>query len=113
MNDELDPERLRELLDAASRLPREVQPGRDAWPEIRRRIDAQRVRPRGRGRRGGGAMRALGVLGPVAPGGILLVVLTSRTAPRGTSFQVSQVPVATPLRATPRDSAARGAPLPV
>jgi len=44
MNEELDPTKLRELLDATARLPREVEPSRDAWPAIRARIEAQRVR---------------------------------------------------------------------
>ncbi len=44
MNEELDPAKLQELLDATARLPREVEPLRDAWPAIRARIDAQRVR---------------------------------------------------------------------
>ncbi|MDQ8164945.1 MAG: hypothetical protein P3A28_04195 [Gemmatimonadota bacterium] len=44
MNEELDPTKLRELLDATARLPREVVPSNDAWPAIRARIEAQRVR---------------------------------------------------------------------
>jgi hypothetical protein len=44
MNDELDPTKLQQLLGATARLPREVEPSRDAWPAIRARIDAQRVR---------------------------------------------------------------------
>ncbi len=44
MNEELDPTKLQELLDATARLPREVEPSRDAWPAIRTRIEAQRVR---------------------------------------------------------------------
>ena len=43
MTDELDPERLRRLLDAAVALPRHIEPGHDAWPEIRSRIEAGRV----------------------------------------------------------------------
>ena len=45
MTDDLDPLKLRELLDAVAALPRSVEPDRDAWPAIRDRIDAQRVRP--------------------------------------------------------------------
>lgn len=44
MTDELDPERLRRLLDSVAALPRSIEPGRDAWPAIRDRIEAQRVR---------------------------------------------------------------------
>jgi len=45
MTDEpLDPERLRRLQDAVAALPRTVEPARDAWPAIRKRIEAQRVR---------------------------------------------------------------------
>jgi hypothetical protein len=44
MTDELDPERLRRLLDGVAALPRSVEPQRDAWPAIRDRIEAQRVR---------------------------------------------------------------------
>jgi hypothetical protein len=47
MTEDLDPERLRRLLDATARLPRTIEPPRDAWTAIRRRIDAQRVRPIG------------------------------------------------------------------
>jgi hypothetical protein len=39
MTDELDPERLRRLLDAAAALPRSIEPGHDAWPQIRARIE--------------------------------------------------------------------------
>src|SRR5258708_3384088 len=62
MYDELDPERERRLLDAVSRLPRSVEPARDAWPAIRDRIEAHRVRPlasRTRGDRSPPAMRFL------------------------------------------------------
>jgi hypothetical protein len=45
MTDELDPERLGRLLDAAARLPRSVEPDPAAWQAIRNRIEAQRVRP--------------------------------------------------------------------
>ncbi|MFI5311899.1 MAG: hypothetical protein ACHQQ3_11735 [Gemmatimonadales bacterium] len=45
MTDELDPERVRRLLDAAAALPRSIAPERDAWPAIRDRIEAQRIRP--------------------------------------------------------------------
>jgi hypothetical protein len=44
-DNELNPEQLERLMEDVSRLPREVAPVRDAWPEIRRRIEAQRVRP--------------------------------------------------------------------
>ncbi|MFI5244125.1 MAG: hypothetical protein ACHQQR_02785 [Gemmatimonadales bacterium] len=44
MTDELDPERLRRLLDSVAALPRSIEPERDAWPAIRNRIEAQRVR---------------------------------------------------------------------
>lgn len=45
MTDEpLDPDRLRRLQDAVAALPRSIEPARDAWPEIRERIAAQRVR---------------------------------------------------------------------
>jgi hypothetical protein len=47
MTDELDPQRLRRLLDAVAQLPRAAEPARDAWPTIRDRIDARRVRPIG------------------------------------------------------------------
>jgi hypothetical protein len=43
--DELDPARLERLLEDVARLPREVDPQADAWPAIRQRIEAQRVRP--------------------------------------------------------------------
>jgi hypothetical protein len=42
--DELDPEKLERLLEDVARLPREVEPQSDAWPAIRQRIEAQRVR---------------------------------------------------------------------
>jgi hypothetical protein len=42
--DELDPEKLERLLEDVARLPREVEPQADAWPAIRQRIEAQRVR---------------------------------------------------------------------
>ena len=47
MNDETNPlegDRLRQLLDAAARLPREAAPPADAWPAIKQRIEAGRVR---------------------------------------------------------------------
>ena len=44
MTDELDPERLRRLTEAAVALPRSIEPTRDAWPAIRGRIEAGRVR---------------------------------------------------------------------
>ena len=44
MTNELDPERLRRLRDAVAALPRSIEPERDAWPAIRDRIEAQRVR---------------------------------------------------------------------
>ena len=43
-DDELDPAQLERLMEDVSRLPREVPPSRDAWPSIRQRIEAQRVR---------------------------------------------------------------------
>jgi hypothetical protein len=42
--DELDPARLERLLEDVGRLPKEVEPQSDAWPAIRQRIEAQRVR---------------------------------------------------------------------
>lgn len=45
MTDELDPVRLQRLLDATARLPHAIEPVRDAWPAIRDRIEAGRVRP--------------------------------------------------------------------
>ena len=44
MTDDLDPERLRRLQDAVAALPRSIEPQRDAWPAIRDRIEAKRVR---------------------------------------------------------------------
>ena len=45
MTDEpLDPERLRHLRDAVAALPRAIEPRHDAWPAIRQRIEAGRVR---------------------------------------------------------------------
>ena len=44
MTDELDSARLRRLQEEVSRLPRSMEPVRDAWPAIRDRIEAQRVR---------------------------------------------------------------------
>ena len=43
-NGDLDPAQLERLMEDVARLPREVAPSRDAWPEIRKRIEAQRVR---------------------------------------------------------------------
>jgi hypothetical protein len=43
-HDELDPARLERLLEDVSRLRRDIPPSRDAWPAIRQRIEAQRVR---------------------------------------------------------------------
>jgi hypothetical protein len=45
MTDDLDPERLGRLLDAAARLPRSAEPNPAAWQAIRNRIEAQQVRP--------------------------------------------------------------------
>lgn len=42
--DDLDPAKLERLLEDVGRLPREVAPSADAWPAIRQRIEAQRVR---------------------------------------------------------------------
>jgi hypothetical protein len=42
--DELDPAKLERLLEDVGRLPREIEPQVDAWPSIRQRIEAQRVR---------------------------------------------------------------------
>ncbi len=42
-NDELDPADLARLRAAAKRLPEEVEPERDLWPDIRARIDRGRV----------------------------------------------------------------------
>ena len=44
MNDELESEELRRLLDATAQLQREVEPAANAWNEIRSRIDSERVR---------------------------------------------------------------------
>ena len=44
MTDELDSVRLGRLQEEVSRLPRSMEPVRDAWPAIRDRIEAQRVR---------------------------------------------------------------------
>lgn len=43
MPDELDPERVARLRDAARRLPEEVEPAHDLWPAIRALIEAGRV----------------------------------------------------------------------
>lgn len=43
MPDELDPERLAQLREAARALPAEVEPTADLWPAIRARIEAGRV----------------------------------------------------------------------
>jgi hypothetical protein len=43
-DDPLDPARLERLLEDVARLPREIDPQADAWPAIRQRIEAQRVR---------------------------------------------------------------------
>lgn len=63
-DDDLDPGQMARLRDAAARLPRDAEPPPDAWDAIRRRIEAQRVRP---------ITDAALVAGPGAPG---------RTAPR-------------------------------
>jgi hypothetical protein len=44
-DDELDSAQLERLMEDVSRLPRDIPPSRDAWPAIRQRIEAQRVRP--------------------------------------------------------------------
>jgi hypothetical protein len=50
MTDEpLDPMQEARLRAAAEALPREIEPERDLWPDIRARIDADRVRPIGNG----------------------------------------------------------------
>ena len=43
MHDSLDDEKLRRLLDAVDKLPRDAEPPASAWDAIRGRIDAQRV----------------------------------------------------------------------
>ena len=42
--DDLDPTEAARLRDALARLPQEIDPERDLWPEIRARIDVRRVR---------------------------------------------------------------------
>lgn len=50
MTDEpLDPVKEARLRAAAAALPREIDPGRDLWPDIRARIEADRVRAIGNG----------------------------------------------------------------
>ncbi len=79
MTDEpLDPERLRRLQDAVAALPRTVEPVRDAWPAIRERIEAQRVRAIAPRRADAPARRPNRVVW-FAAAAIVLVTLSSAT----------------------------------
>jgi hypothetical protein len=104
MTDDLDPVKLRALLDAVASLPRSVEPERDAWPAIRDRIEAQRIRPiapRGASaerapRRSRRLVAAAAVLVAVSSG---LTVLALR-GHRDASVTQGPAPVATPGAST-------------
>jgi hypothetical protein len=89
MTDELDPERLRRLLDSVAALPRSIEPARDAWPAIRDRIEAQRVRaiaPHGVGPMTARSRRivwiaAAAVVLIALSSGVTMLVLRQRPAP--------------------------------
>lgn len=77
MTEDQDADRLRRLLDAASQLPRAVEPNPGAWREIRDRIEAQRVRalaPDQRAHNGAAARRTVWFTAAAA---LVLIVLSS------------------------------------
>jgi hypothetical protein len=78
MTEELDPERLRRLLDATARLPRSVEPPRGAWTAIRRRIVARRPMPGART----WWFAAAAVLLVIASSGLTVFLLRARSPAR-------------------------------
>jgi hypothetical protein len=90
-----DPERdaLRESLD---RLPRELPPERDLWPEVARRIEASRRRAR--------TLRAITMASTLAAAAVLALVigLRGRHAPSPLAQAPSvSIPAPTPVLAAP------------
>jgi hypothetical protein len=113
MSDELDPQRLRRLLDAVAELPRTAEPSRDAWPVIRDRIDAGRVRPIGAESPGVIATRPRRALWFAAAAVLLIVASSGLTVLL--QRRSSAVPFASAPPTAPRavvDTAAPPAPVP-
>jgi len=121
MTDELDPERLRRLTEAAVALPRSIEPTRDAWPAIRGRIEAGRVRaiasPAPPARPASpwraGRLAAAAVLLVVASSGLTALLLRERRAkaaivrPAGPARHAHSL-IEVPTRCSPVRSVVRG-----
>jgi hypothetical protein len=109
MTDELDPERLRRLLESVAALPRSIEPARDAWPAIRDRIEAQRVRaiaPHGVGPMTARPRRivwiaAAAVVLIALSSGVTVLVFRSRTTAQVVSAKPVSQPVAPDSGRTP------------
>jgi hypothetical protein len=97
MHDELDPQRLQRLLDAAARLPRHADASRDLWPDIRERIAPAHVVPL-KPRRAWRAARWIAAAAAV----VVIAVFGSTFAPR-TKAKAFPPPVGV---ATPADPGA-------
>lgn len=112
MNDELNPEQLGELLGAAGRLPHEMEPSRDAWPEIRRRIEARRVVPIGPAPTGRRGIRPMVFIAAAAGIVILIgIALQNRNSSATGPGQLANNPpvkVSTPAQPPARDSVSPG-----
>jgi hypothetical protein len=89
--DELDPEKLERLLEEVARLPREVEPQSDAWPAIRQRIEAQRVRSIAPASTGTPAPRSLTRWIAAAAGLVIVVGTTLVLSNGGKSPEPQQV----------------------
>jgi hypothetical protein len=100
MIDELDPERLRRLRDAVASLPRSIEPERDAWPAIRERIEARRVRsiaPGSAGRASAGPRRvawfaAAAVALVTVSSGLTMWIMRGRAVPQAASAPAAGPP---------------------
>lgn len=121
MNDELEDDTLRRLLEAAAKLPREAAPPANAWRVIRGRIDASRVQPISP-EVGGSALGRPTRWWPIAAAAALLLVagtaiVTQRgqtRKPLSIALQPEAVPLPTPpetLSTSPVVRAVTGTPV--
>lgn len=106
MNDELEDDNLRRLLDAVAELPREVTPPANAWNAIRKRIDAKRVQSISREVGGSGGRRPIRWWPIAAAATLLLVAGTAIVTRKGKAREqqpMAMQPEAGPLP-TPRET---------
>jgi hypothetical protein len=95
-----------EVLKAVRQLPQAIEPQRDLWPEIARRLDAPDTMTRRPGLQMGWTLALAAGLGCVALGALLAVAVMKRTSPTSAPSLTAQAPVG-PAAPTTFDGAPR------